>query len=671
MVRVASLLWLLAFLLRGTAEAGEPDWYEVKSPHFVVMSNAGERDARAVAWRFEQARSAIAAVCPWAHVDLAKPTVVVGVRDEATMKALVPSYWEEKKSLHPDAVWFEGPNQYYVLLRADVRDQSEAGPTLPQNPFQMAYFAFIHVITQASFPGTLPPWFSRGVAAVLSNTTLQEHAILVGLPLLAHVTYLREHPPLPLKALLATTAADPALRQEDRLRAFDASAWAFVHFLLFADNAARRPRVDTLAGLLLKGDRPEAAVEASFGAVEKMQEEYARYVSRSIFQYQKGKLDSAVKPEAFPLRRIAPAEAAGLRATVHAVTQRPVEAQRAIAEARRLDENVASSYLAEALLNDLSGKEAPARAAYEQAIAHGTDDAFAYYRCAVLNWPKDGDHDTWARLETWLAGAVQRNGRYATAYAALGQVRALLTHAPDTSVPPVLRAIALEPNASEPHRAAGATYLILGQLDKARGEAQTAARLARTNEEQRAATTLMSDIDGAKADATAEQARARESAQAAAQAEDMRAKVTACQSGTADACTSIIAFLQSRCSEKDAGACGMLGWLYQNGRGVATDAEQAARWYRLSCDGGEQRACVAFALMQARGQGVPQDADAALALLDKSCAAAVAQACTQEGVLLASRQRASDTARIRSLLDAGCKGGDAPACEMLKSMPAR
>ena len=248
MPRIAPLVTCVVLLQAVTsARASEPAWYELRSAHFVVYANVGERDARAVAWRFEQARSAIAAMCPWARVDLPKPIVVLAVRDEASMKALVPSYWEDKKSLHPTAVWFEGPNRYYVALRADLRDESESDSRIPQNPYQMAYFAYIHVILQASFPGALPPWFSRGVAAVLSNTIVQEDTLVVGAPIVTHVNLLRNHPPVPLRTLLAMAADDPVLKQEDRLIAFDASAWSFVHFLLFADNAARRARVDTLA----------------------------------------------------------------------------------------------------------------------------------------------------------------------------------------------------------------------------------------------------------------------------------------------------------------------------------------------------------------------------------------------------------------------------------------
>ena len=645
------------------ARASEPTWYEVHPSHFIVYANVGERDARAVAWRFEQARGAIAALCPWARVDLAKPVVVVAVKDEPSMKALAPSYWEDKKSLHPAAIWFEGPNRYYVALRADLRDEPSDG-MLPQNPYQLAYFAYIHVIVRASFPGELPPWFSRGVAAVLSNTVVREDVLIAGAPILAHINRLRDHPPLPLRTLLAISADDPRLKQEDQQLAFDASAWSFVHFLLFADSGARRPRIDTLANLLRNGARTSAAVEQSFGAIDKLQDEYSRYMDRSIFQYQKSSVDTTVKREAFPLKRMAPAEVAATRATFYAVSGRSAEARRAIADAQQLDANSADSYFAEALLLDASEPQADARAAYEKAIARGTDDAYAYYRRAILSWPDGDDQQQWARLETWLAEAVRRNDRFAAAYAALGRVRAALTRSADTSVPLALRAIALEPTVSGHHWSAAALYLTLRQYDKAREQAQTAVSLARSSEEQRAATELLATIDSSRG-------AAHEAAEAQKQATDNNAKVTQCNAGDAAACTALLPLLEERCDAKDAGACGMLGWLYQNGRGVAVNATEAVKWYRRSCDGGEQRACLAFALMQARGEGVPEDVPAALELLDKICTGALPQACTQEGVLLASRQRAADLPRIRSLLDAGCKGGDAPACDLLKSMPAR
>jgi hypothetical protein len=71
--RVAPLVTGVVVLLTMTpARASEHDWYALHSSHFIVYANGGERNARAVAWRFEQARSAIAAMCPWARVGSAE-----------------------------------------------------------------------------------------------------------------------------------------------------------------------------------------------------------------------------------------------------------------------------------------------------------------------------------------------------------------------------------------------------------------------------------------------------------------------------------------------------------------------------------------------------------------------------------------------------------------------
>ena len=75
----------------GPAGAAERPWVEVRSPHFAVASNAGEGEARAVAWQFEQARSVFQALWPWARQDERRPFVVLVARDKETLRRLAPS----------------------------------------------------------------------------------------------------------------------------------------------------------------------------------------------------------------------------------------------------------------------------------------------------------------------------------------------------------------------------------------------------------------------------------------------------------------------------------------------------------------------------------------------------------------------------------------------------
>lgn len=90
---LVGLLAVGAALGWGSAAVHAADsWIEVKSEHFLVISNAGDRTARNVAWQFEQIRSVIGATFPWAKLDLARPLTVIALKDDNSMHALAPAF---------------------------------------------------------------------------------------------------------------------------------------------------------------------------------------------------------------------------------------------------------------------------------------------------------------------------------------------------------------------------------------------------------------------------------------------------------------------------------------------------------------------------------------------------------------------------------------------------
>jgi len=52
----------------------------------------------------------------------------------------------------------------------------------------------------------------------------------------------------------------------------------------------------------------------------------------------------------------------------------------------------------------------------------------------------------------------------------------------------------------------------------------------------------------------------------------------------------------------------LLGYLYEDGKGVAADPAQALKWYSLAAEKGEPRAQSHLGWMLWEGKGVPQDA---------------------------------------------------------------
>jgi len=503
-IRVALLTVFLAIaLFIGPARAADT-WKELKTAHFTVVSSAGDRNTQALAWQLEQVRSAISIVSPWAHVDLGKPVFVLAVKDENGMRTLAPSFWERSGDMHPVSVAVTGADRHYIAIRADLRYDVQTQD--PVNPHLNAYFIYVTLILQSSFDRDLPLWLSRGLAGVLSNTIVQSDAILVGPLIPTHLEELRSGPRVSLSRLLTATRESPDLSKGDRLAEFDAASWAFVHFLLFGDSGAHQSQLNAFARLLQEGKPPAQAFQEALGPVEKSQAAFDGYLSRSIYQYAKLKIDASIKREGIALRTLPPAEATASRAAFHVAMGRAAEARVSIEEARRADPNQPASDVAEALLLENEGRRDEAIAAYAKAVEHGSDNAYAYYRLALLSWGAHPDRETLVAIDKRLTAATRLNERMASAYAALGEAKAALTGNLDDAIPLVKRAISLEPGEAGHHLSAARVLWRGRQFDAARSEAHAAARLANTDYERRESEQLLASLDKAQAE---EKARSR------------------------------------------------------------------------------------------------------------------------------------------------------------------
>jgi hypothetical protein len=76
-------------------------WVEVRSPNFTVLSNAGEKEARRIADQFEQFREVFRATLPQFRVELGKPLIIFAVKDEDSLKLLLPAFGRPKATRIP------------------------------------------------------------------------------------------------------------------------------------------------------------------------------------------------------------------------------------------------------------------------------------------------------------------------------------------------------------------------------------------------------------------------------------------------------------------------------------------------------------------------------------------------------------------------------------------
>ena len=234
LLAVALLVWLVVDV------AAADEWIEVKSAHFTVVSNASERSTRKLVWQLEQVRSATAALWSWAKAELNKPLSVIVLKDENSMRALAPQYWEERRSVRPASVWVTAPDANYLVLRTDVEVEQQG--TI--NPYITAYASYIDLVIGQSLGPDLPLWFRRGFTGVISNTIVRDDHILFGAPIPWELETLRKRPLLTLPKLLSVTRQSPEDKEADKREVFDAESWAFVHFLMFGDEGARADKLN-------------------------------------------------------------------------------------------------------------------------------------------------------------------------------------------------------------------------------------------------------------------------------------------------------------------------------------------------------------------------------------------------------------------------------------------
>src|SRR5690242_1218264 len=142
---VAGTPFALAVLFHAVAfGASDPNqgWIEVRSAHFVVASNAGEKEARRIADQFEQIRTLFHTEFANLRVDPGQPVLILAAKNENTMKMLLPEDWEVKGHVRPAGLYQQGEDKHYVLVRLDSGGA---------NPFHSLYHEYTHALLHLNF----------------------------------------------------------------------------------------------------------------------------------------------------------------------------------------------------------------------------------------------------------------------------------------------------------------------------------------------------------------------------------------------------------------------------------------------------------------------------------------------------------------------------------------
>src|SRR5580700_845040 len=188
-VLVSLLLLAAPALARDKAET----WTEVRSPHFVVVTNSNEKQGRRIADQFERMREVFHAVFPKLQIDPGSPIIVLAIKDEKDFKALEPEEYLAKGSLKLGGLFLRAPDKNYVLMRLDAEGE---------HPYSVVYHEYTHLLLSKSAE-FMPLWLNEGLAEFYQNTDIHEKETLMGEPSPEDILWLRQNRLLPLATLFS------------------------------------------------------------------------------------------------------------------------------------------------------------------------------------------------------------------------------------------------------------------------------------------------------------------------------------------------------------------------------------------------------------------------------------------------------------------------------------
>ncbi|HYG12357.1 MAG TPA: tetratricopeptide repeat protein [Pyrinomonadaceae bacterium] len=375
---IAGLLPLCAGAQEEAAATARRGWTSVRSENFVVISNAGDAEARSAATRLEELRAIFSRLQAQDGFDVSMPITVILFRNGGDYEFFKPMYGGDLR--RDVAGYFQfSPDVNYITLSLNVGGG--------RNPLSVLFHEYVHALVRNNYAGA-PVWFNEGLAQYYSEFELSadRRRVRLGRELTHRLDALARAGLLPLKTLLSADSSSAHYQQQDKHAVFYAQSWAFVHYLLNDPGGVRQAQLARYLELASAGTPVEEsfreAFKVDFGQIERALAAYiraARYPLRS--ESFNAPVPSGAKLES---RALTEAEAQATLGDLLLHTNRPGDAEEYLARALKLDANLAPAHSSLGLMRLQQNRLAEAREHLERAVSLAPENYLARFYYADL-----------------------------------------------------------------------------------------------------------------------------------------------------------------------------------------------------------------------------------------------------------------------------------------------
>ena len=432
---ICATLWILP---RASMRAARHEaWVEVRSPNFIIVSNAGEKQARRTAIQFEQVHTLFREGLAVAQGHPSPVITIFALKDEKSLGDLLPDYWT-RGHMHPSGVFAYRMYQYYAAVNLEAQGT---------NPFATMYHEYYHSLTMPYFP-ELPIWLSEGLADFFGESQVNGTVATMGVANPALIEELRQNKLIPLDVLFHVDASSPYYNEENKVSVFYAESWALTHYLMIGDKQAHRQMLLDYASALASGSSPDQAAAKAFGDLKKLQDDLSRYIGKFSFSYFQMKAPAELAPAELHVRELTDAEQEAYRGGFFAVRRRP-EAKQILQNAVNLDPRLALAHQNLGIEEYLEGNRDSALTSISEAVKLDPKNGLTRYLRAYLTFFGAGGFPQDSQIEEDLRQAVASQPDFAPANALLGLYLSSRRQNSDEALMYAKKAVSLEPGNTE------------------------------------------------------------------------------------------------------------------------------------------------------------------------------------------------------------------------------
>jgi hypothetical protein len=225
-------------------------WLEVHSPHFVVITDAGEKKGREVALRFEQMRAVFETLLTKDRLNQPVPLTILALQDDKSYYQAAPL--RRGQPIDVPGFFSPGEDQDFIVLNL-------AEP----EPWRAVAHDFAHMLLSYNYPPA-QEWFDEGLTEYFSSIHVDNKQVeLGGDPVPSLTELLGAQQWLSVADLFAMKHEASASAENPHPTLFYAQSWLVMHYLL---NQKKLAETGTYFDLSLNQHIPvEDALQKAFG----------------------------------------------------------------------------------------------------------------------------------------------------------------------------------------------------------------------------------------------------------------------------------------------------------------------------------------------------------------------------------------------------------------------